>query len=119
MCRLGQTKWLAVLGSALLLALAAAPVRADGLDEAREPQLAGLVYRVRPLGDQTRLTVYVLDIRHAVDVYVRDPALLTLVARDVCPNRYVTVVGERIDLDTMAAQGLEVDTSRPCGKPPR
>jgi hypothetical protein len=111
----------------LLLALAlfwnlVAPLvaQADGRDEAREPQIAGLVYKVKPLEGMVRLTVYALDIRRAVDVYVKEPALLALVTRgDVCTNRYVRVVGIRIDLDTMEAQGLQVETDRPCGPPPR
>jgi hypothetical protein len=119
--RRGPATGLLLIALALLWNPTSPPVaRADGRDEAREPQIAGLVYKVKTLGDMVRLTVYALDIRHAVDVYVKDPALLALVERgDVCTNRYVRVVGTRVDLDTMEAQGLQVDTDRPCGPPPR
>lgn len=85
-----------------------------------EPRVDGIIYSIGTAGRVTTLVVYDLDIGQSVAVFVRDPALKLLVDNGTaCVGRYVDARGIRTGPNTLDAQSLTVDTTKPCGTPPK
>ena len=121
------------VGLSLLAMALAAPPSALGDDEPNEPRpsptlvpgafttsrVGGIVYHISRPGDTAVVTVLDLDIGQAVDLFVKDPKLVALVADGtVCTNRFVQAGGTRTGVNSLTAQSLQVSLDRPCGKPP-
>lgn len=119
------------LGLMVLLTPATAVVLADDDNNPGKPapaqtnpaavdaRVAGLVYHIGSVEGTTVVTLLDQDLGRAVDVYVREAALLLQIQQGtVCTNRFLSVTGVRTSPTTLDALRFEVDTTRPCGPAP-
>ena len=96
--------------------------KCTSIDPLVTPYVEGIVYKVESREGAQVVTVLdkqVTDGGLGVQVFIRDPNMVNQVKNGtICVGRYVHFDGIRTGIGTLDAQGVWVDPSSKCGKPP-